>query len=138
MIAHLQRLGVTAVSLLPVHQHLDEQRLVARGLTNYWGYNTIGFFAVEPRYASGAGGLSPRQEFRAMVRGLHAAGIEVILDVVFNHTAETDDERPDALLARPRQPELLPHAARASPASTTTSAAAATRSTCAIRACCRW
>ncbi len=94
MLAHLQRLGVTAVSLLPVHQHLDEQRLVAQGLTNYWGYNTVGFFAVEPRYASGAGGLSPRQEFRAMVRRLHAAGIEVILDVVYNHTAETDENGP--------------------------------------------
>jgi glycogen debranching enzyme GlgX len=93
-IAHLQRLGVTAISLLPLHQHLDEQRLVEQGLSNYWGYNTIGFFAVEPRYASGAGGLSPRQEFRAMVRRLHAAGIEVILDVVFNHTAETDSTGP--------------------------------------------
>jgi len=94
VIAHLRRLGVTAVSLLPVQEHLDEQRLVALGLSNYWGYNTVGFFAVEPRYASGAGGLSPRQEFRAMVRRLHAAGIEVILDVVFNHTAETDEAGP--------------------------------------------
>ncbi len=94
MVAHLQRLGVTAVSLLPVHQHLDEQRLAGLGLANYWGYNTLGFFAVEPRYASGAGGLSPRQEFRAMVRRLHEAGIEVILDVVFNHTAETDENGP--------------------------------------------
>ena len=94
MIDHLLRLGVTGVSLLPVHQHLDEQRLAARGLANYWGYNTIGFFAVEPGYASGAGGLSPRQEFRAMVKRLHAAGLEVILDVVFNHTAETDESGP--------------------------------------------
>ncbi len=93
-IAHFQRLGVTAVSLLPVHQHVDEQRLVAQGLSNYWGYNTVGFFAVEPRYASGAGGLSPREEFRAMVCRLHGAGIEVILDVVFNHTAETDEFGP--------------------------------------------
>ena len=93
-IAHLLRLGITAVSLLPVHQHLDERRLAALGLRNYWGYNTIGFFAVEPRYASGAGGLSARDEFRAMVKRLHAAGIEVILDVVFNHTAETDADGP--------------------------------------------
>ncbi len=93
-IAHLQRLGITAISLLPVQQHLDEQRLVAQGRSNYWGYNTVGFFAVEPRYACGAGGLSPRAEFRAMVRRLHAAGIEVILDVVFNHTAETDTSGP--------------------------------------------
>ncbi|HMN77466.1 MAG TPA: glycogen debranching protein GlgX [Burkholderiaceae bacterium] len=91
VIAHLRRLGVTAISLLPVHQHLDEERLVAHGLTNYWGYNTVGFFAVEPRYASSA---APRDEFRAMVRALHAAGIEVILDVVYNHTAETDAEGP--------------------------------------------
>jgi glycogen debranching enzyme len=91
-IAHLKRLGITAVSLLPVHQHLDEQRLAAQGLSNYWGYNTIGFFAVEPRYASTA---SPRDEFKAMVRSLHAADIEVILDVVFNHTAESDVDGPN-------------------------------------------
>ncbi len=93
-IAHLKRLGVTAVSLLPVHQHVDEERLVRQGLVNYWGYNTIGFFAVEPRYASGAGGASPRDEFRRMVRRLHEAGLEVVLDVVFNHTAESDEAGP--------------------------------------------
>jgi glycogen debranching enzyme GlgX len=93
-IDHLQRLGITAVSLLPVHQHLDEQRLVTMGLTNYWGYNTIGFFCPDPALASGAHGLSVREEFRAMVRRLHAAGIEVILDVVFNHTAESDELGP--------------------------------------------
>ena len=94
IIEHLLRLGVTAVSLLPVQQHLDEPRLGALGLTNYWGYNTIGFFAVEPRYASGQGGLTQHQEFRAMVRRLHEAGLEVILDVVYNHTAESDLEGP--------------------------------------------
>jgi glycogen operon protein len=94
-VEHLKRLGVTAVSLLPVHQHLDEQRLVRQGLSNYWGYNTIGYFAVEPTYASGVDGPSARDEFRAMVRTLHAAGIEVILDVVFNHTAETDELGPN-------------------------------------------
>ena len=93
-IAHLKRLGVTAVSLLPVQQHLDEQRLVRMGLTNYWGYNTLGFFCAEPRLASGAGGMSPRDEFRAMVKRLHRAGIEVILDVVYNHTAESDETGP--------------------------------------------
>jgi glycogen debranching enzyme GlgX len=97
-IAHLQRLGVTAVCLLPVHQHLDEERLTRLGLSNYWGYNTIGFFCPEPRYASGAGsdagGRSAREEFRAMVRALHAAGIEVLLDVVYNHTAESDEHGP--------------------------------------------
>ncbi|MBK1615220.1 glycogen debranching enzyme GlgX [Rubrivivax gelatinosus] len=90
-IAHLRRLGVTAVELLPVHQRLDEQRLASFGLTNYWGYNTIGFFSPEPRYAATG---QPREEFRTMVRRLHAAGIEVILDVVFNHTAESDERGP--------------------------------------------
>ena len=98
-IAHLKRLGVTAVNLLPVHQHLDEQRLSAQGLRNYWGYNTIGFFAVEPSYASASeaesNGQPARDEFRAMVRSLHTAGIEVILDVVFNHTAESDADGPN-------------------------------------------
>ncbi len=99
-IAHLQRLGITAVSLLPVHQHLDEQHLVARGLVDYWGYNTVGFFCPEPRLAADrgrdAGGdhRAVRDEFRRMVRGLHAAGIEVLLDVVYNHTAETDAHGP--------------------------------------------
>jgi len=90
-VEHLQRLGISAVSLLPVHQFLDEQRLVESGLRNYWGYNTVGFFCPEPRYAAGP---NPRDEFRRMVRRLHAAGIEVILDVVYNHTAETDERGP--------------------------------------------
>ena len=90
-IAHLQRLGVSAVSLLPVQQRVDEERLVRLGLTNYWGYNTIGFFALEPRLGCAAqDGAALRAEFRDMVKALHAAGIEVILDVVFNHTAEGD------------------------------------------------
>ena len=89
-LAHLQRLGVTALSLLPVHQFLDEERLVRMGLRNHWGYNTLGFFCPEPRYAAATRGQAVRDEFRGMVRRLHAAGIEVILDVVFNHTAETD------------------------------------------------
>jgi glycogen debranching enzyme GlgX len=94
-IAHLRRLGITAVSLLPVQQHLDEQRLVGTGLSNYWGYNTVGFFCVEPRYAVGEDPGAAREEFRTMVRRLHAAGIEVILDVVYNHTAETDETGPN-------------------------------------------
>ena len=97
-IAHLRRLGVTAVSLLPVHQRLDEQRLTEAGLTNYWGYNTIGFFAVEPRLScTPDNGAATRHEFRDMVRALHAAGIEVILDVVFNHTAESDASGPSIM-----------------------------------------
>ncbi len=94
-IAHLSGLGITAVSLLPVHRRVDEERLVMAGLSNYWGYNTIGFFAPEPRLGcAGADGASLRSEFRDMVRSLHGAGIEVILDVVFNHTAETDETGP--------------------------------------------
>jgi isoamylase len=87
-IDHLTSLGVTAVELLPVQQHLDEEVLVGRGLVNYWGYNTIGFFAVEPRYAHAPDPAGRVREFKAMVKALHAAGLEVILDVVYNHTAE--------------------------------------------------
>ena len=94
-IGHLQRLGVTAVSLLPVAQHMDEPAVAARGLVNYWGYNTLGFFCPEPRYAAARGdGRAVREEFRAMVRALHEAGIEVLLDMVFNHTCEGDEHGP--------------------------------------------
>lgn len=89
-IAHFKRLGVTALNLLPVHYHIDESRLVQAGQVNYWGYNTLGFFAADPRYAVS----DARTEFREMVRGLHAAGIEVILDVVYNHTAEGNEHGP--------------------------------------------
>ncbi|MFO1206642.1 MAG: glycogen debranching protein GlgX [Burkholderiales bacterium] len=84
-IEHLRALGVTAVELLPVHSFVDDRVLVERGLHNYWGYNSIGFFAPEARYAATD---DPVNEFKAMVRALHRAGIEVILDVVYNHTAE--------------------------------------------------
>ena len=90
MIEHYQKLGITAVELLPVQAFLDDRFLVARGLKNYWGYNTIGFFAPEPRY----GGRNALAEFREMVRKLHEAGIEVILDVVYNHTGEGDEFGP--------------------------------------------
>jgi glycogen operon protein len=87
-IEHLRRLGVTTVELLPVHHYISERDVVGRGLTNYWGYNSIGYFAPEARYSS-SGRLGQQVgEFKAMVRNLHAAGIEVILDVVYNHTAE--------------------------------------------------
>ncbi|MBK8445580.1 MAG: glycogen debranching protein GlgX [Micropruina sp.] len=88
VIAHFKRLGVTAVELMPVHQFVHDSVLVERGLRNYWGYNTIGFFAPHADYAASREGGTQVQEFKAMVRGLHAAGIEVILDVVYNHTAE--------------------------------------------------
>ena len=93
-IKHLKMLGITAVSLLPVHLSLDEERLHKLGLRNYWGYNTLGFFCVNPKLASLDQGLTARDEFRAMVRSLHQAGIEVLLDVVFNHTAESDETGP--------------------------------------------
>jgi isoamylase len=83
-IAHLKRLGVNAVELLPVHAFNDERRLIDLGLANYWGYNTVGFFAPEPRYCADG----DPNDFRRMVKALHAAGIEVILDVVYNHTCE--------------------------------------------------
>ena len=87
-IKYLKELGVTAVELLPVHAHVDDKTLIDRGLTNYWGYNTIGFLAPHAAY-SGSGAMGGQvSEFKTMVRNLHAAGIEVILDVVYNHTAE--------------------------------------------------
>jgi isoamylase len=87
VVAHLQALGVTAVELMPVHHFVDDRQLVERGLRNYWGYNTIGFFAPDVRYAT-AGSGQQVAEFKTMVKRLHRAGIEVILDVVYNHTAE--------------------------------------------------
>jgi glycogen operon protein len=92
-IRHLVDLGITAVELLPVHQSVPEAFLSARGLTNYWGYNTIGFFAPHDGYSAAIRAGQPGgqvQEFKAMVEALHAAGLEVLLDVVFNHTAESD------------------------------------------------
>jgi len=89
-LAHLRALGVTAVELMPVHACVDELALHRRGLTNYWGYNTLGFFAPDPRLASAADPLAIVREFKTMVQALHASGLEVILDVVYNHTAEGD------------------------------------------------
>ncbi len=90
VIDHFKRLGVTTVELMPVHSFLDDRHLVEKGLRNYWGYNTIGYFAPEHRY-SASGKIS---EFKTMVRTLHEAGIEVILDVVYNHTAEGNELGP--------------------------------------------
>ena len=94
-IAHFKALGVTTLSLLPVHYHLDEAALVARGQVNYWGYNTLGFNCPDPRFASAAvrktgDPTAVNEEFRQMVHTLHEAGLEVVLDVVYNHTAEGD------------------------------------------------
>ncbi len=91
---HLQRLGVTTLSLMPVQHRTDEQRLLARGLTNHWGYNTIGWFAPEARFWSGRPGTTPASEFRAMVDAVHARGMELVIDVVYNHSAESDELGP--------------------------------------------
>lgn len=88
VIAHLQRLGVTAIELLPIHAFVDDEFLVEKGFRQYWGYNTIGFFAPAARYRSTTEPGSEVREFKEMVKALHAAGIEVLLDVVYNHTAE--------------------------------------------------
>jgi glycogen operon protein len=88
MLRHFQELGVTAVELMPVHQFVHDSTLAERGLRNYWGYNTIGFFAPHNGYASYGTRGEQVYEFKAMVKALHGAGIEVILDVVYNHTAE--------------------------------------------------
>jgi glycogen operon protein len=88
MLEHLQSLGVTAIELMPVHQFVNDSTLIDKGLSNYWGYNTIGFFAPHNAYSSSGSVGEQVLEFKAMVRDLHRAGIEVILDVVYNHTAE--------------------------------------------------
>ena len=88
VISHLKGLGITAVELLPVHQFVNDSHLKEKGLANYWGYNTIGFFAPHNAYAASGTRGQQVQEFKTMVRTLHGAGIEVILDVVYNHTAE--------------------------------------------------
>ena len=101
IIEHLVRLGVTAIELMPVHQFVQDTSLQAKGLANYWGYNTIGFFAPHNGYA--AYGTRGQQvlEFKAMVKALHEAGIEVILDVVYNHTAEGNHLGPTLSLNPP-------------------------------------
>ena len=94
VIDHLVKLGVTSVELLPVHHMVTEPTIAARGLTNYWGYNTLGYFAPDSRFSSRGDAGGQVEEFRDMVAALHAAGIEVILDVVYNHTAEGGGDGP--------------------------------------------
>lgn len=94
MLAHYKSLGITAIELLPVAHHSDEPRLQSMGLSNYWGYNPIAHSALEPSYASGYLGMSPEEEFCYAVDKFHEAGIEVILDVVYNHSAELDADGP--------------------------------------------
>ncbi|MBA3275487.1 MAG: glycogen debranching protein GlgX [Chloroflexia bacterium] len=93
VIAHLKKIGVTAIELLPVHSHVDDQFLVQKGLCNYWGYSTLGFFSPHAHYATGPDGREVI-EFKQMVKALHAEGIEVILDVVYNHTCEGNHHGP--------------------------------------------
>jgi isoamylase len=93
-IEHLKSLGVTTVELMPVHHRITEPSVAARGLGNYWGYNTLGFFAPDARFSSSGDAGGQVAEFRAMVRALHDAGMEVILDVVYNHTAEGGADGP--------------------------------------------
>ncbi|GAC1325322.1 MAG: glycogen debranching protein GlgX [Mycobacteriales bacterium] len=94
MIEYLRKLGVTAVELMPVHQFVQDHYLVEKGLRNYWGYNTIGFLAPHNDYSSSGQRGQQVQEFKAMVKAMHESGIEVILDVVYNHTAEGNDKGP--------------------------------------------
>jgi glycogen operon protein len=112
---YLQQLGVTTLSLLPIHGRADEMRLQHMGLSNYWGYSSIGFFAPENRYWSGSPGSTPIAEFRDMVKALHGRGIEVVLDVVYNHTAETDEFGP-TLSFRGIDNQLYYHLQRENPA----------------------
>ncbi len=90
-VRYLRDMGITAVELLPIHVHSDDRFLLDKGRVNYWGYNTLGFFAPDPRYASTTRPREVVHEFKSMVRNLHDAGIEVILDVVYNHTAEGNE-----------------------------------------------
>ena len=121
---------------MPVHQFVQDSTLVDQGLRNYWGYNTLAFLAPHADYA-GTGELGQQvQEFKAMVKALHVAGIEVILDVVYNHTAEGNHLGPDAQLQGHRQPGVLPPR-RGRPAATTwTTRAPGTRSTSGTRTRC--
>ena len=98
VIRHLKSLGVTAVELMPVHHHVDDRHLVERGRTNYWGYNSLAYFAPDIRYTAAADPLEAVQRFKMMVKALHAAGLEVILDVVYNHTAEGNHMGPTLCL----------------------------------------
>jgi glycogen operon protein len=93
-IDHLKKLGITAIELLPVHYHVDDRHLVSHGLCNYWGYNTLSFFAPDTRYSAASQPDEVINEFKSMVKRLHEEGIEVILDVVYNHTGEGNEKGP--------------------------------------------
>ena len=137
-LAHLVDLGVTAVELLPVHQSVPEAFLLDRGLTNYWGYNTIGYFAPHDAYSAAVRAGRPGgqvAEFKAMVDALHGAGLEVILDVVFNHSAEGNHSAPPCASGAWTTPPTTTSSPTI-PATTSTPPAAATPSTPATRPHC--
>ena len=111
-IEHLKEIGVTAVELMPVHYHVNDRHLVSHGLSNYWGYNTLSFFAPDARYSSAGRPDEVLHEFKSMVKRLHEAGIEVILDVVYNHTGEGNERGPTLSLRgidNASYYRLLPH-----------------------------
>jgi glycogen operon protein len=128
-IKHFTDLGVTAVELLPVQQFVQDSHLEEKGLRNYWGYNSIGFFAPHGEYSSAGDGGEQVAEFKAMVKALHAAGLEVILDVVYNHTAEGNHMGPtlsfkgidNAAYYRLVQGSALPTSTPPAPATASTS-----------------
>ena len=134
-IGYLKALGVTAVELLPVQHIADEDFLPARGLTNYWGYSTIGYFAPNALYGAAQGPVERVREFKGMVKALHRGGIEVILDVVYNHTAE-GGERGPSLSFRGIDNVAYYRLDPADRHATWTSRAPGTRSTPLIPTCC--
>ena len=133
---HIRSLGVTAVELLPVHTFVNDSYLLDKGLTNYWGYNTISFFAPARRYAHVPDFAF--SEFKEMVARFHDAGIEVILDVVYNHTAEGNQLGPTLVVQGHRQRVLLPAAAGRSAPLHQRYRHRQHASICRISACCRW
>ncbi len=119
VIQHLSDLGITAIELMPVHQFVQDSTLTAKGLSNYWGYNTIGFFAPHNAYSSAGQRGQQVQEFKAMVKALHAANIEVILDVVYNHTAEGNHLGPTLSSAASTTPPTTAWSRTTAPTTTT-------------------
>jgi pullulanase/glycogen debranching enzyme len=118
-VEYLKSLGVTEIELMPIHEFVVDKHLLDKGFTNYWGYNTIGFFAPECGYSSTGRGGQQVGEFKTMVKTFHQAGIEVILDVVYNHTAEGNQLGPTLTfrgrLAAPRSPGVHARADHVAP-----------------------
>ena len=129
-------LGITAVELLPVQDHVDDRHLVDRGLSNYWGYNTLAFFAPEPKYSSTPTAQNTVREFKTMVKTLHSNGIEVILDVVYNHTAEGNQMGPTLSFRGIDNASYYRLSEQRIRGTTWISRAAATPFACRIRTCC--